>query len=78
MSVSEIQMPGISEKELGLRAKPYGNDGMLEYWVSKAEKVVLSVQDRFAEARGKEFLGFSLKSAPGGRSSNLFQGNIHP
>jgi hypothetical protein len=48
---------------------------MLEYWVLKAEKVFPLVQDRFAEARGKEFLAFSLKSAGGGRSSNLFQGN---
>jgi hypothetical protein len=48
---------------------------MLEYWVSKAEKVLLLVQERFAEARAKEFLTFSLKSAAGGRSSNLYQGN---
>jgi hypothetical protein len=51
---------------------------MMEYWASKAEKVVLLVQDRFAEARGKEFLAFSLKSAGGGRSSNLLQGNTYP
>jgi len=37
-----------------------------------------SLEDRFAEARGKEFLAFSLKSAAGGRSSNLFQGNPYP
>jgi len=53
------------------------NVGMLEYWVSKAEKVVLLVQERFAEARGKEFLAFSLKSAAGGRSSTLFQGDTY-
>jgi len=51
---------------------------MLEYWVSKAEKVFLLVKERFAEARGKEFLAFSLKSAGGGRSSNLFQGYTCP
>ena len=30
------------------------------------------------EARGKGFLAFSLKSAAGGRSSNLYQGNTYP
>jgi hypothetical protein len=35
------------------------------------------VQERFAEARGKEFLAFSLKSAAGGRSSTLFQGDTY-
>jgi len=35
------------------------------------------LEDRFAEARGKEFLAFSLNSAAGGRSSNLFQGNTY-
>ena len=49
---------------------------MLEYWVSKAEKVLLLVQERFAEAGSKEFLAFNLKSAAGGRSSNLYQGNV--
>jgi hypothetical protein len=32
-------------------------------------------EDRFAKARGKELLAFSLKSAGSGRSSNLYQGN---
>jgi hypothetical protein len=36
------------------------------------------LRDEGPEARGKEFLAFSLKSAGGGRSSNLFQGNIYP
>jgi len=30
------------------------------------------------EARGEEFLAFSLKSAAGGRSSNLYQGISYP
>jgi len=30
------------------------------------------------EARGKIFLAFSLKSAAGGHSSNLYQGNTYP
>ncbi len=64
---------------------------MLEYWVSKAEEVFLLVKERFAlriaefilrnegpEARGKEFLAFSLKSAAGRRSSKLFQGYTCP
>jgi hypothetical protein len=54
------------------------DEGMLEYWVSKAEQVFLLVNERFAEARGKEALAFSLKSAAGGRSSNLFQGYTCP
>jgi len=43
------------------------------FWLKSA-----SLEDRFAEARGKEFLAFSLKSAAGGRSSNLFQGYTCP
>jgi len=39
------------------------------------EKALFLPKDRFAEAQGKEFLTFSLKSAGGGRSSNLYQGN---
>jgi hypothetical protein len=37
-----------------------------------------SLEDRFAEARGKGFLAFSLKCAASGRSSNLYQGNTYP
>jgi len=51
----------------------------LEDWnngVIKNEKALLLVQERFAEARGKGLLAFSLKSAAGGRSSNLYQGKI--
>ncbi len=36
------------------------------------------LEDRFAEARGEELLAFSLNSAAGGCSSNLFQGNTYP
>jgi hypothetical protein len=32
----------------------------------------------FGEAQGEVFLAFGLKSAPGGRSSNLYQGNTYP
>ena len=55
---------------------------MLEYWVSKAKKrhfwfksseFILGNEGH--EVRGKVFLAFSLKSAVGGRASNLYQSN---
>ena len=57
--------------------------GMMEYWVSKTKKRYFwfrnaSLEDHFAEAQGKIFLAFSLKSGAGGRSSNLYQGNTYP
>jgi len=58
---------------------------MMEYWVSKTKKhyfwfriAEFILRNEGLEARGKGFLAFSLKSAAGGRSSNLYQGNIYP
>jgi hypothetical protein len=66
-----------------LRVKPYGtmecwNIGYQELrkWSFRFRSA--SLEDLYAEARGKEFLAFSLKSAGGGRSSNLFQGDTYP
>jgi hypothetical protein len=55
---------------------------MMEWWIIgivriKGGKAVLLVQARFAEAQGKVFLAFSLKSAAGGHSSNLYQGKTY-
>ena len=73
-------MAGNPEKEAGLRIKP---DGTMECWnigYQRRKECSIwlrsaSLEDRSAEARGKEFLAFSLKSAGGGRSCNLFRGN---
>ena len=35
-------------------------------------------EEQKTEVQGKIFLTFSLKSATGGRSSNLYQGNTYP
>ena len=51
----------------------YQNRRKRYFWLRSA-----SLEDHFAEAQGKIFLAFSLKSAAGGRSSNLYQGNTYP
>jgi len=57
----------------------------LEHWVSKTKKHYFWFRsDEFIlrneglDARGKGLLAFSLKSAAGGRSPNLYQGNTYP
>jgi hypothetical protein len=77
--MSKMQIPRNSEKELGARVKPYGTMECWNIGCPKRRKCSFwfrsaSLEDRFAEARGKGFLAFSLKSAAGGRSSNFFQG----
>jgi hypothetical protein len=56
---------------------PFGS-GALALWSRLAATPRGKLEDRFAEARGKEFLAFSLKFAAGGRSSNLYQDNTSP
>ena len=76
---------GVGKGSLNANSTPW-NDGMKESWTSGYQKrrkcsfwlKSASLVDRFAEARGKEFLASSLKSAAGGRSSNLVQGYTCP
>jgi len=56
---------------------------MTEYWVPKTKKhyfwfriAEFILRNEGHEARGKGLLAFSLKSAAGGRSSNLSEGKI--
>jgi hypothetical protein len=52
--------------------------GALALWSRLAATPRGKLEDHFGEAQGKIFLAFSLKSAAGGRSSNLYQGNTYP
>ncbi len=55
----------------------FGSGG-LALWSRFAATPRGKLEDHFTEAKGKIFLAFSLKSAAGGRSSNLYQGNTYP
>jgi len=52
--------------------------GALALWSRLAATPRGELEDHFTEAQGRVLLAFSLKSAAGGRSSNLNQDNFYP